>query len=225
MRSDVTKFRALKLVGGNLCLDFMNTIDWRDTKQAREWLNDCEDLITWNEYAGAIDKTLPARLRIEAKRHKSDADRVLHQAIKLREVLYLVFSAIARGEKAPAPANAAQLNRQVFRTLKRTRLEWTDKGIAEVWDGKEDSLERILWPIAHSASRLLVSPDIERVRECARENCRWLFLDRSRNRSRRWCEMQQCGNVVNARRHYRRRRLSLKSSTSSATPTAASASR
>ena len=206
MRGKVADFRTLKLVGGALCLDFANTIDWRDTRQSREWLHDCEDLITWAEYAGSIDTALATRLRSEAERCRSNADRVARQALELREILYRVFSATARGEAAPAPADVAQLNRRVSGTLKRTGLQWTATGVVVVWDGKEDGLDRILWTIVHSAVELLVSSDLDRLRECARENCRWLFLDRSRNRSRHWCDMRQCGNAVNARRHYRRNR-------------------
>lgn len=66
----------------------------------------------------------------------------------------------------------------------------------------------MLWPVARSAAELLTSPDAQRVRECALRSCSWLFVDRSRNRRRRWCDMKTCGNRAKARRHYRRKQKS-----------------
>ena len=57
---------------------------------------------------------------------------------------------------------------------------------------------------ALDAARLLTSPERERVRECGDALCGWLFVDSSRNLSRRWCNMQGCGNRNKARRFYRR---------------------
>ena len=68
----------------------------------------------------------------------------------------------------------------------------------------EGALDRPLWPVLRSAAALLTSDDIARIRECAAERCAWLFIDHSRNRSRRWCDMRDCGNRAKARRHYAR---------------------
>lgn len=64
-----------------------------------------------------------------------------------------------------------------------------------------------MWPIAWSITELLLSDKLSRVGQCAAENCGWLFLDTTRNHSRRWCEMEHCGNRAKAKRHYRRRRV------------------
>jgi predicted RNA-binding Zn ribbon-like protein len=73
------------------------------------------------------------------------------------------------------------------------------------WDEDATDLDRVLWPIAQSAAELLTSPELARVRECAKEHCNWLFVDRSKNRSRRWCDMQECGNVAKVRRYRSRK--------------------
>jgi predicted RNA-binding Zn ribbon-like protein len=73
------------------------------------------------------------------------------------------------------------------------------------WAAADDALEAPLWPILRSAAEILTSEDRQQVRECAGTACTWLFLDRSRNRSRRWCSMESCGNREKARRHYRRK--------------------
>ncbi|MFT4158413.1 CGNR zinc finger domain-containing protein [Shinella sp.] len=57
---------------------------------------------------------------------------------------------------------------------------------------------------ARSALLLIARPEPERLKICP--NCGWLFLDRSRNRSRAWCDMAVCGNRAKASRHYRRNR-------------------
>jgi predicted RNA-binding Zn ribbon-like protein len=72
------------------------------------------------------------------------------------------------------------------------------------WAGDCSCLERPVWQIAHSAADLLASGQLDRVRRCGSDTCEWLFLDGSRNRSRRWCDMSTCGNREKARKHYRR---------------------
>ena len=57
---------------------------------------------------------------------------------------------------------------------------------------------------ARSALKLVASPDTERLKICP--NCEWLFLDRSKNRSRTWCDMAVCGNRAKARLHYQKKR-------------------
>jgi len=74
----------------------------------------------------------------------------------------------------------------------------------EFVDGEE--LDSMLWPIVRDAAELLTSRDFDRVTECSGSDCTWLFADKSRNRSRRWCDMAECGNRSKARRFYRRQK-------------------
>ncbi|MCK4470533.1 MAG: CGNR zinc finger domain-containing protein, partial [Anaerolineae bacterium] len=78
------------------------------------------------------------------------------------------------------------------------RFEWA-------WVLGENDLDRMLWPIVRSAAELLTSGDLRKVRQCAREGCDWLFVDASKNHSRRWCSMNMCGSRVKARRYYQRK--------------------
>ena len=126
------------------------------------------------------------------------------KSILLREALYRVFSAIAAAKPARPDdverisdfALEALNHRQLTRTNGNYRWEWQSNG--------RDPLERLLWPIAESAAELLTSEDRAAIRECGAPDCEWLFLDHSRNRSRRWCDMKSCGNRQKARRHYQR---------------------
>ena len=90
-------------------------------------------------------------------------------------------------------------------------LNWT-------YTFEERKLDQMLWPIIRSAAELLTSDKLDRVCECPGENCGWLFIDMSRNRSRRWCDMKDCGNRAKARRHYRKTKASRSSPIQPVTP-------
>ncbi len=122
----------------------------------------------------------------------------------MREAIYRVFAAIAQG-KAPVAADVAAINDWAIEALKHRHLMRSSGGYRWEWQSDAShSLDRILWPIAIAAADLLTSEDVKQVRWCEAPECQWLFLDNSRNRSRRWCDMKICGNRAKARRHYQR---------------------
>jgi predicted RNA-binding Zn ribbon-like protein len=123
----------------------------------------------------------------------------------LREVIYRTFSALA-AQRQPTLSDLAALNRALRDALPRLELRPSAGGFEWTWASARDDLDWMLWPIIRSAAELLTSEDLDRVRECAREGCDWLFVDTSKNRSRRWCSMNLCGSRVKARRYYRRRK-------------------
>ena len=92
---------------------------------------------------------------------------------------------------------------QVANVENQATMEVGLKGVDWEWKS-QNPVDSILWPIAQSAADLLTSPDLAAVRMCEAPDCAWLFLDQSRNRSRRWCDMKVCGNRQKARRHYQR---------------------
>ena len=124
-----------------------------------------------------------------------------HRAIALRETTYRVFSAIAEGRQAKA-ADLGSLNRALRGALRHSAITPQDGSFAWGWRDMAEDLESPLWPIVWSAAGLLTDPDLALLRECGR--CSWLFLDRSKNRRRRWCKMEACGNRAKSQRHYRR---------------------
>jgi predicted RNA-binding Zn ribbon-like protein len=123
----------------------------------------------------------------------------------LREAVYRIFSAVA-GSRSPQPADLAILNATLAAALASLRIVTMGNGFIWVWGGGEEALDRVVWPVALSAAGLLTSGERRAVRECAATNCAWLFLDTTRNRSRRWCDMKVCGNRAKARRHYERKK-------------------
>lgn len=190
------------LIGGRPCLDFTNTINY-DDDHTNERLRDYADLVSWSVLVGALADADGQRLLEAAARQPAQAAAVLAQARTLRAVLHAVFSAAARGAE-PEPGDLASLNQVLARVLPCSRLVLAGEAYGWEWNGEAAVLERVLWPVAWSAVELLTSPDLHRVGECASEGCGWLFLDMSRNRSRRWCDMKDCGNRAKARRHYYR---------------------
>ena len=192
-----------KLVGGVLCLDFANTRAGRDTDTPTEYLQDYADLVAWAEQVGLVDDG--ELLLAVARQRPADAEAVLTRALALREAIYGIFSHVAAGKPAP-PADLDTLNLAVADALSRARVVAQPEGFSWGWAAEPDDLDRMLWPVARSAAELLTSDALSRVRECAGDGCGWLFLDTSRNRSRRWCDMRDCGNRAKVRRHYQRRR-------------------
>ncbi len=193
------------LSGGSLCLDFTNTVSHRQLPRHRaEHLGTYSDLVAFAEQSKLIPPKLAASLRARAARNPAEARSAFRRSILLREVLYRAFSAMAAGKPA-RPEDVQHINdfaldalnhRQLTRTNGNYRWEWQSNG--------GDPLERLLWPIAESAAGLLTSEARAAIRECGAPDCEWLFLDQSRNRSRRWCDMKVCGNRQKARRHYQR---------------------
>ena len=202
MTGSVSPAATLKLLGGRLCLDFANTADWHKTAHPEERLHTYRDLVHWARHAGAIPHDAVGPLLAEAARRPQEAAAALESAITLREAIYRIFVAVAEGAAA-ARADLATLNAALATALAHARLEATSGGYAWGWAASA-SLDRPLWPVARSAAELLTSPELGRVRQCADAGCGWLFLDGSRNRSRRWCDMRDCGNRAKARRHYQR---------------------
>jgi len=137
-----------------------------------------------------------------ARRAEQDPRRaaaVYELGIALREAIWGVFSAIASGE-APRDADLALIGDAAAAGRARERLVYDRSGVGWSLPADGDALERPLWEIASSAADVLTSAELDRVKECASDTCEWVFLDRSRNRSRRWCDMSDCGNRAKARR-------------------------
>jgi predicted RNA-binding Zn ribbon-like protein len=192
------------LIGGALCLDFVNTVDPRHTPGRREYLDDYASLVAWGGHAGAIDAGQSERLREAAASDPAEAERVLARTIRLREALYPLFSRAARGQP-PEPGDLGVLQAELTRALPHLRVAWSPSGFAREWKQDSSALDQVLWPVAWSAAELLVHGPLDRMRECPGQgNCGWLFLDLSKNASRRWCDMRVCGNRAKARRHYAR---------------------
>lgn len=201
---DVLRTHVFSFSGGRLCLDFANTVDWRDADEPGDRLIGYPALASWGWQASLLREDDARRLIDEAARRPDDAAATFARAIALREAIYRIFSAVAAA-RAPAAADLDQLNAALPEALAHARVEAAAGGFTWGWRADAGALDPMLWPVARSAAELLTSDELDRVRECADDDCGWLFMDMSRNRSRRWCSMQACGNRAKARRFYARK--------------------
>jgi predicted RNA-binding Zn ribbon-like protein len=188
-----------------VCARFINTVDWRNNPaQRHETFNTYADLVKWAGEAGILSDVAAHKLVKHASRNRHAAEAALHDALLLRESLYAIFSATSLGREPPK-ADLNRLNAAIQESGKHVSLVQSNAGgFRWEWQGKEDYFDRMLWPIVRSAAELLTSDNLERLRECEAEGCGWIFLDTTRNRSRRWCSMESCGNRAKAQRFYQR---------------------
>jgi predicted RNA-binding Zn ribbon-like protein len=193
-----------ELSGGALCLDFANT--WGDRgRPASERLHGYADLLRFARQAGLLNERQAAALERRARRQVEEAERAFAAAVELREALYRLCSARAAGAELP-DADLERLNAALAEAAQGLQIERRAGGYTWGWSDPAASLAAPLRPVVRSAAELLTSDALDRIRECDGARCTWLFLDRSRNRSRRWCSMESCGNRAKVHRHYRRRR-------------------
>ena len=189
---------------GNLSLDFVNTLDWHGSEHPAERLTGYLDLVAWGEQAGLISPDLVSQLGAQADKQAAHTARAYGLAIQVREAIYHIFSNRYAG-KPIAEADLAILNSVVREALAHRQLVPSAGEFHWEWTFDVDGTDHILWPIAFSAAELLTSTDASRVRECEDDRgCGYLFIDRTKNHSRRWCSMDSCGNRAKARRHYSR---------------------
>lgn len=205
-RTGTAPVEELALLGGRLCLDFANTVDPRHGGQRTEYLTGYPDLLRWAHYVGVLDEEQARQLAETAATNTVAATVAFEQAIALRETIYQVFSATARHEH-PSSTDLGALHAAYTQALAHTWLVPVSRGFVLDWVGRDRTLDRVLWPVARSAVELLIGAELERVRECpGLGDCGWLFLDTSKNGSRRWCSMEGCGSRAKMRRQYARRR-------------------
>ncbi len=202
----------LNLVGGLLCLDFVNTVDWRGRENPVEFLNEYGDIVRWSRHAGVLKPNEVKQLNQAALKNPLKAETVLNYAISLRETLYRIFTSLFK-EKAPKNKDLTMFNEALSQTMAQMKIIRTNSGFSWKSCSPKDNMNKLLVPIVRSAVDLLVSDQSKRIKRCADSGCNWLFLDTSRNRSRRWCDMTDCGNREKASRFYKRKQNTINTST------------
>lgn len=191
-----------RLLGGNLCLDFVNTIEGRLDQHPEEFLHNYEDVVHWGEHVNLL-RAAQATALLEASRELPEAAvDCFESAIGLREALHRIFLAQVY-KKQPSQDDMDILKQAYLNALSYADLAPTPEGYRWQWRADGIALERVLWHVAQAAIELLSSSDVQRVKECPGANdCGWLFFDASKNLSRRWCSMEGCGSRVKMQRYY-----------------------
>jgi predicted RNA-binding Zn ribbon-like protein len=198
-----------RLIGGDLCLDFANTLNGHAAPRGHEYLHDYRDLVFWARHADVLTPANAKTLLKMAIERPSVANGVYRKALALRETIFRIFTALANGSR-PANTDLDLLNAAWKEGQRHSRLARasTLTGFVLCWDD-EPSLESILRRISASAVNLLISENAKRIGRCAGEGCDWLFINASRNHLRRWCSMDECGNRAKMRRRQARKRFAL----------------
>lgn len=194
-----------RLNEGWLCLDFANTAKWHASSVPVEELSDYPVLVEWARGEGIVSPEEAQGLLLEAAHHPQKAEAALEQAIALREAIYRIFSATVNDHPAP-PQDLDFLNAVLAEKLRDLSVARDASGFVWQWRAEPQTLDWMLGPIARSAAELLTSPALARVGQCADDRgCGWLFLDLTKNHSRRWCSMESCGNRAKVMQHYQRK--------------------
>jgi predicted RNA-binding Zn ribbon-like protein len=189
------------LLGGRLAIDFVNTVSGKRLREPIERLNDYADLLSWAEQVGIVSGATGKSLRRSAREHSRAADAVLERAKEFREALFRIFRAVAEKGR-PDKTDLSRLNRELAEAFDHLEVAEGSGRFSWRFTG-EDELASVLWPVARSASEVLLQDDPSRLRMCEDPNgCGWLFFDETRNGQRRWCSMKDCGNRAKARRFY-----------------------
>ncbi|HWB45789.1 MAG TPA: ABATE domain-containing protein [Hyphomicrobiaceae bacterium] len=184
-----------------LCLDYANTLAWRGRETPAESLQDFAGLVTWLRQRGAVDRETATDAKRWARERPAAAAKQFAQAIGLREALYRAFSAVAAGHAVPVE-DFHLVQEALAQAPARSHLVCANRSFGWEVAMPSPTVPALLAPVLWSAADLLVTAGRQRVRRCANDACLWLFLDVSRNGTRRWCDMASCGNRAKARRHY-----------------------
>jgi predicted RNA-binding Zn ribbon-like protein len=188
---------TFELVGGDLALDFVNTIhDWT-VPDSRDYLAGFNDALQFGEESGVLSR---AEARRQAGRPATGELRRLHE---LRGRLERICRAMTTNH-TPAAADLDDLVREAAEAAGAARLVGSRGRVVRQIDANAANQATLRFRIVEAAIALLTSARLERLKSCP--SCGWLFLDTSKNRSRRWCDMATCGSIDKARRYYRRRR-------------------
>jgi len=184
-------------LSGRPALDFANTVSWRASSRPVERLESAEDLVRWAKQSRVLTDRDARQLAQQVRRKLAPTTAAVARVRVLREAIYRVFSMIADSHQ-PNQSDMATINRVLSEAMRHIRVtRRAHGGFVSAWQKGPPSLRRVL----------LASEDLGRLKKCPSANCGWIFLDTTRNHTRRWCDMKVCGNRAKARRYYLRQRL------------------
>jgi predicted RNA-binding Zn ribbon-like protein len=208
--SVTTSDLSFQYIGGDPALDLVNTVDWTSRGPEQERLTDFDRLTRWAVGAGIVSPKTAGALRSRAAVKPREAEAAYKSALHARQVLQQVFSSMAEGK--PAGSALDEYNRLLGRALQHMRLiaaagtRAAERRLRLGWDEVGTNFDVVIWTVLWSAVSLITSEEASRIRVCGGEDCGWLYVDRSRNGFRRWCQMETCGTREKSRRRYQRMR-------------------
>ena len=185
----------------DICLAYANTLFWRGRDHPTETLSNFSDLLKWLQNTAGVSAADLRGIAQWSRAHPVKAANVFADAIALREAMYRSFAAQAAAEHT-RPKDFALLQRALTQAPARQRLASADGGYAWNIERLQPLAAHLLAPILWSTGDLMIKGARGNVRRCTNSKCVWLFIDASKNATRRWCDMASCGNRAKSRRHY-----------------------
>jgi len=190
--------QPFELIAGHAALDLVNTLDWRfrDTG-TEELIPGYAELVRFVVQCGFL--TAPDGRRLLRNAGANRAAQVVSAMRELREAASQVFYSVVEG--SDPPLEALRGLESCFKETEAHRgLRWSDNRLRWEFPAGPLAPELPLWILSLTTAQLITSDSMEMVRACGNPECRWLFLDTSKNHTRRWCDMKICGNRMKARR-------------------------
>jgi predicted RNA-binding Zn ribbon-like protein len=194
----------LDLKSGHPVLEFTNTVSNHASEHPGEKLFNYEDLLAWMGKVGLVHEEQLQMLMGKAATQPKESAAIFAKSLELRESVYRIFVAKTKG-KSPAEEDLTILNALLTRLTSGAQIVYHSGGFDWEWNFDENALEAPQWILVLSAVDLLTSENLKLVGQCAdEEGCGWLFVDTSKNHSRRWCDINDCGNRAKQRRYQQR---------------------
>src|SRR6185503_2971216 len=200
---------GFEYIGGDLSTDFTNTKSGRIEGAGHDHVQAYADVVEFVRLAGLLSAGDAKRLVADAEERPDKAAQIYRRAVALREATWRAYERVMDG-KDPAPEDLAVISSEASHALGHARVVKSAAGFSWEWpDSDPHELERPLWPIARAVVDMLIHEENRSLlRECADDTCAWLFIDRTKNHSRRWCDMNTCGSR-NRVREFRERQKRL----------------
>jgi predicted RNA-binding Zn ribbon-like protein len=198
---------VFSFLGGALPLDFCNTVDWHSSDTPGERLFLYDDWLEWAKQAALITEEEFHTLKKVGVEQPEKAAMLYRRLLLRREQLFRLFSAAANGHR-PAEEDVRGLQGAWAEASAFLQISYEDSRYIWKWtdEGRGVKSDLPLHKLTQAAAELLTSPRLLDVRRCeGPPGCGWLFLDTTKNHSRRWCSMQDCGNRAKMRRYQERK--------------------
>jgi predicted RNA-binding Zn ribbon-like protein len=187
------------IISGDSALDLVNTVSgWNDDPE--DWVPDIASFLVWTRTSGilsAYEKNQAGRM---AERSPAAAARVLASVKELRFALWRLVDSLEH--RRPAKAGDLSVIDEWARRLSLSQRAVVRRNKIDFAIGRDISaLEIPGLRVITAALSFLRDSSWARIKTCPGNNCGWKFLDRSKNRSRRWCDMAVCGNLAKAKQY------------------------
>jgi predicted RNA-binding Zn ribbon-like protein len=183
-------------IAGHLALDFCNTAGEHLAERPDELIRGWEPFLRWATQVGLIGPESYFELLQRAE--------PVAPIVRFRDAIYRVGLAVV--DKRPISEQDLAFVRE-HANARRPEIEVRNHAVR--WKpAPRHASEQLCAVLAGEALSLLCSPQAVRIGICEGGLCGWLFLDESRGKRRRWCDMNDCGSRAKARRYYEKQKES-----------------